>query len=104
MGYARVLTLNLRNIERPKLYGDAVNRREAARADIQLANEQELQELVKANTTIKNAKVTAQEKKDLAHSQAQIKVTNAVNNIREAARADTLLATEENTQEIVKAN
>ena len=56
---ATVLTLNLRNIERPFKYQDAVNARESARADIDLADEQRKQELTKASTTRLESFLTA---------------------------------------------
>lgn len=99
--HGQVFLLNIRNIMRPARYADAVNRGEAALADIDLAREEERQQLVKANTTIKDAEVKYQEKLDLANSQKNIKITNAVNNIRESSRADIELATQEDEQRAI---
>ena len=48
-----VLSLNLKNIDRPQGYQDAVSVSEQALADIELARKQEEQELIKANTALK---------------------------------------------------
>lgn len=74
---AEVLTLNLRNIERPHKYQDAVNAREAARADIDLAIYQRKQQIVKANTQLQQASLTANKTINTAETLAAVKVAFA---------------------------
>lgn len=71
---ATVLTLNLRNIERPWEYAEAVNARESARADIDLANEQRKQEMTKATTLELNSFLEANKTLNTASTLADVQL------------------------------
>lgn len=101
--FTTVLTLNLRNIERPHQYQFAVNAREAARADISLAEKETEQELTKANTILQESRVNANKTIDSAETQADIMKAEAEQEIKLAASADVKLASEERAQQITRA-
>ena len=99
-----VLTLNLRNIDRPKGYQDAVSASEAALADIELAKKEEEQKLIKAKTVLATAQVEADKIINRANTTSDILVQTAVQQVTEAAKADVVLATTERLQALTKAN
>eukprot|EP00283_Hemiselmis_rufescens_P006309 CAMPEP_0173421504 /NCGR_PEP_ID=MMETSP1357-20121228/2590_1 /TAXON_ID=77926 /ORGANISM="Hemiselmis rufescens, Strain PCC563" /LENGTH=449 /DNA_ID=CAMNT_0014384421 /DNA_START=102 /DNA_END=1451 /DNA_ORIENTATION=- len=98
-----VLTLNLRNVDRPAGYQEAVDISEAALADIELAKKEEEQQLIKATTVLEQAMVEANKTIDKAETEADVMVAKAENEVKLAARADVDLALEEREQLITKA-
>jgi len=99
-----VLTLNLRNIDRPKGYQDAVSASEAALADIELAKKEEEQKLIKARTVLASAQVEGNKIQNKANTSADLMVETAVQRVTEAAKADVVLANAERQQSLTKAN
>jgi hypothetical protein len=99
-----VLTLNLRNIDRPQGYQDAVSASEAALADIELAKKEEEQKLIKAKTVLASAQVEGSKIINKANTTADILVETAVQQVTAAARADVVLAKAERQQALTKAN
>jgi len=75
--YSTVFQLNLRNIDRPAGYQDAVAVSEAALADIELATKEKEQQIIKANTLLESATIQAKTTLDVAQTQAQILVATA---------------------------
>jgi prohibitin 2 len=57
--FARAISLQLRNVDLPKEYNDAVAEKQAAEEDIPLAQNQRIQDITKANTTLLAAKEEA---------------------------------------------
>uniref|UniRef100_A0A6T8I7S2 Band 7 domain-containing protein n=1 Tax=Hemiselmis andersenii TaxID=464988 RepID=A0A6T8I7S2_HEMAN len=98
-----VLTLNLRNVDRPEGYQNAVDISEAALADIELAKKEEEQQLIKANTVLEQAMVEANKTIDFAETEADVMVAKAENEVKLAARADVDLALEEREQLLTRA-
>jgi len=101
---ARVLTLNLRNIDRPAGYQDAVSASEAALADIELAKKEREQKLIMAGTVLASAQVEADKILNKAITTADIMVERAVQQVTEGAKADTILAKAERLQSLTRAN
>ena len=99
---ARVLQLNLRNIERPKIYQDAVEASESALADIELAKKEEEQKMIQARTLLATASVEATKILALANTTADILVQKAVQEVTEASKADQVLALAERNQALTK--
>jgi hypothetical protein len=82
-----LMTLNLKNIDRPQGYQAAVEVSEAALADISLARQEEEQKLIKAKTVLEQAMVDANKTMDNADSKADSMVATAVAGVKQAAEA-----------------
>jgi len=102
--YSTVFQLNLRNIDRPAGYQDAVAVSEAALADIELATKEKEQQIIKANTLLESATIQAKTTLDVAQTQAQILVATAEQEVKLAALADIDLALAQRNQLITQAN
>jgi hypothetical protein len=97
-----VLQLNLRNIDYAgDSYERAVDVSQVASADIELAMKQEEQQLIKANTVLKEAEVNKEKTIDNARSEANIIVATAVEEIKGSAFADVKLAKQEREQLLI---
>jgi len=75
--YARAQSLQLRNVELPSEYQNAVSEKQAAAEDIELAKNQRTQERTKANTELLSAKKQAQKIMDTARNEANVTLTEA---------------------------
>jgi len=71
--YARAIALQLKNVELPAQYTDAVSDKQSAKEDIALARNQRNQELTKANTEL--FAVQAETKKILENALNDVNVT-----------------------------
>merc|ERR1712154_263585 len=75
--YALATSLQLRNIELPALYKEAVSDKQKAEEDINLAINQRTQEVTKANTQLLAAKEEAQKISNKAANDASVAITLA---------------------------
>mmetsp|Transcript_24197 Transcript_24197/g.38981 ORF Transcript_24197/g.38981 Transcript_24197/m.38981 type:complete len:422 (+) Transcript_24197:4-1269(+) len=101
--FSSLFQLNLRNIERPIGYQDAVAVSEAALADIELAKKEKEQQIIKATTILEDTAVQAKTTIDVAETDAAILVATAVQEIKLSALADIDLATAQRNQLITQA-
>jgi regulator of protease activity HflC (stomatin/prohibitin superfamily) len=75
--YARMISVQLRNVDLPFEYRDAVSAKQSAQEDISLAQNQRRQELTKANTALLAAKEEARKILDTARNEAEVLLTEA---------------------------
>lgn len=75
--FARAQSLQLRNVELPSEYQNAVSEKQAAAEDIELAKNQRTQERTKANTDLLSAKEQAKKIMDTARNEANVTLTEA---------------------------
>jgi regulator of protease activity HflC (stomatin/prohibitin superfamily) len=75
--YARMISVQLRNVDLPFEYRDAVSAKQSAQEDISLAQNQRRQELTKANTELLRAKEEARKILDTARNEAEVLLTEA---------------------------
>lgn len=101
--FTTVLTVNLRNIERPEKYQNAVDISEAALADIELAKKQEEQQVIMARTMLVQSQVGANKTINNAEAEANIMVARSEQEVKLAAKADTDLARRQYDQVIIQA-
>ena len=94
--YARAISVQLRNVELPSSYTNAVERKQEAEEDIALAKAQRTQETTKATTQLKTAEKEAQKILDTAENEATILVQEATLKAEE-----TLYSFERETETIV---
>lgn len=76
--YARAISLQLRNVELPEEYRQAVEEKQSANEDIALAKNQRIQETTKANTTLLTATESAEKILDTARNDASVMLTEAM--------------------------
>jgi len=74
---AIVSDLQIKNIERPRVYQAAVDERESARADIDLAENERQQRITKASTSLANAKIEAKAVLDSAYTAGNVTMAYA---------------------------
>jgi len=94
--YAEALSLQLRNINLPEEYSDAVRNKQSAEEDIALAKNQRQQETTRARTELLRAKEEAQKILDTANNDASILLTEAT-----LSAEETTFAFEKEAQTIV---
>jgi prohibitin 2 len=75
--YARAISLQLRNVELPEEYQQAVTEKQSANEDIALAQNQRTQETTKAQTQLLSATEEARKILDTAISDAELLLTEA---------------------------
>jgi len=75
--YAKAISLQLRNLDLPDKYTNAVSEKQAAAEDIQLAKNQRIQETTKANTRLLDALEQAKIILDTAENEANVTITEA---------------------------
>ena len=75
--YSRAVDLQLRNIQLPPAYAQAVSSKQSAEEDIELAKNQRTQSLTAANTALLTARQEAERELDGARNSAQIRRTEA---------------------------
>jgi prohibitin 2 len=75
--YAKVISLQLQNVELPVEYNDAVQEKQSAEEDIALAQNERKQELTKAETELLRSIEEARKIKDTARNEAQVLLTEA---------------------------
>jgi len=75
--YAKAISLQLRNLDLPDKYTNAVSEKQAAAEDIQLAKNQRIQETTKANTRLLDALEQAKMILDTAENEANVTITEA---------------------------
>jgi len=94
--YAEALSLQLRNINLPEEYSDAVRNKQSAEEDIALAKNQRQQETTRARTDLLRAMEEAQKILDTANNDASILLTEAT-----LSAEETTFAFEKEAQTIV---
>jgi len=75
--YAQAISLQLRNIQLPQEYSDAVRDKQSAEEDIALAKNQRQQETTKASTALLRANEEARKILDTANNDVEILLTEA---------------------------
>jgi len=75
--FARAISLQLRNLELPSEYSNAVEEKQSAEEDISLAKNQRLQETTKAQTELLAAQEEARKILDTARNEADVVLTEA---------------------------
>jgi len=81
--FARAVSLQLKNVDLPEEYRNAVRQKQAAEEDIALAQNQRLQETTKANTELLQATEEAKKILNAAHNTANVTLTQALLNAEE---------------------
>lgn len=76
--YAIAIALQLRNVEVPEEYWEAVYRKQVAQEDIELARNQRSQEITKAQTELLSAREEARKILDSAQNEANITLTESL--------------------------
>eukprot|EP00540_Astrosyne_radiata_P018225 CAMPEP_0116863036 /NCGR_PEP_ID=MMETSP0418-20121206/23983_1 /TAXON_ID=1158023 /ORGANISM="Astrosyne radiata, Strain 13vi08-1A" /LENGTH=364 /DNA_ID=CAMNT_0004497981 /DNA_START=32 /DNA_END=1126 /DNA_ORIENTATION=- len=99
--YARAVSLQLRNVDLPGRYRDAVAKKQQAAEDITLAQNQRTQERTKAETDLLSAREEAKKINDTATNDASVTLTEANLKAQETLFA---LETEAEVLKRVKAN
>ena len=77
MLYSRAVDLQLRNVELPPAYANAVSEKQSAEEDIELARNQRMQSLTAANTQLLTAQREAEKILDQAKNNASIRKKDA---------------------------
>jgi prohibitin 2 len=75
--YAKAISLQLRNIELPREYQAAVAEKQGAAEDIELAKNQRIQEMTKADTLLLTSQEEARKILDTAANDANVTLTEA---------------------------
>lgn len=75
--YARVVSVQLRNVKVPEDYTQAIQEKQSAEEDITLAINQRVQDTTKANTDLLAAKEDAVKIMDTANNEAEVVLTEA---------------------------
>jgi len=96
--YARAISLQLRNLELPEEYSDAVREKQSAEEDIALAINQRQQETTRARTALLRAREEARKILDTANNDVAIFLTEA-----RLAANETSYAFEQETRTLVDA-